>query len=294
MFVSSEYAAYLDDSGHPDDQDVVLVAGWVGKVEQWLLWEHGWTKVLSDFDIKSGVFHMTDFESAPTSRDPSNEYRHLSQHEREIFHNRLINHIHTRAEYHFATMVPIRDYREVNDIYYFEEWLGKPYSFAAVGVVQKLQAWKNRYASNDPLVTFFEDGTKHKGDLMQVFKNFKFDDPIFRKKKDVVPLQAADMLAWECFHAFNTGDVRPQFNKLLDATPGRNGHGIFSTDRLIQATQETTPPVPRRDPNRKVGFYYTSTPKVVRLRQITDGPRDDQIRGKDRAHPSIRSSEFVK
>ena len=69
--MSTELAAYFDDSGHPDDQDVVLVAGWVGNVEQRVVWEQGWKQVLRDFKIRSGFFHMTDFEAAPKCNDPT-------------------------------------------------------------------------------------------------------------------------------------------------------------------------------------------------------------------------------
>ncbi|MFZ3368894.1 MAG: hypothetical protein WA239_17415 [Candidatus Sulfotelmatobacter sp.] len=82
--MSTELAAYFDDSGHPDDQDVVLVAGWVGNVEQRVVWEQGWKQVLRDFKIRSGFFHMTDFEAAPKCNDPNDEYAHLRA--QEIHH----------------------------------------------------------------------------------------------------------------------------------------------------------------------------------------------------------------
>ena len=58
-----ELTAYLNNSGHPDDQDAVVVAGWVATLEQWLLLEDGWKHVLKEFGILSGVFHRTDFQS---------------------------------------------------------------------------------------------------------------------------------------------------------------------------------------------------------------------------------------
>ena len=278
--MSSELAAYFDDSGHPDDQDAVVVAGWVAKVDQWYLWEQGWKKVLADYGIKSGIFHMADFEAAAKTADSHNEYSDMSAQERIVFRDKLMNLIATRARSSFCSLIPMRDYKEVNEEYYFEEWLGKPYAFAAISVMQKLRAWKKQYAPSDPLVTFFEDGTKHKGDLMSVFKQFRFDTPIFVKKSDVTPLQAADYIAWECFNTFRTGDVRPAFKQLIYSTMGADKHGMFTSERLIEACNDIS--VPKRDPNKPRAFCYTSSPKVRRFRQIVEGPRDGQIKGIDR------------
>jgi hypothetical protein len=264
--MSPEFTAYFDDSGHPDDQAVVVVAGWVGNVEQWTLWEEGWKKVLSDFGIASGYFHMTEFEAAPRCGDADNVYKHLTSHERQIFLSRLINHIATRARCSFCCLVPMLDYVEVNSDYYLEEWLGKPYPVVSVSVCQKLRQWKERYAPNDTLEILFEDGTKHKGDLRKVFNQYKFDEPVFKDKRKVAPLQGADLLAWESFNAFNTGILRAPFMELLENTVGGGQHGMLTAPRLVEACNSVDPPVPMRDPAKPRAFYYTSEPKVRRLR----------------------------
>jgi hypothetical protein len=283
IFVSKELAAYFDDSGHPDDQDVVLVAGWVGNVDQWILWEQGWKKVLSDFGIKTDYFHMTDFQAAPKCKDDQdNPYKHLSTHQRQVFLYRLLNHIATRVRYSFSILVPMHDYREVNEIYYLEEWLGKPYTIAALSVVQKLKAWKDKYAPDDPLEVFVEDGTKHKGDLRKVFKQFHYEEPIFKDKKKVAPLQAADLLAWENFHMFKHGVVRASYQYLAEHTVGHEKHGIFTTRRLIEACEEEPLRVPKRDPNDPRKFRFNAEPKVSRMRQIKGPPREGQVKGLER------------
>lgn len=291
IFVSTELAAYFDDSGHPDDQDVVLVAGWVGNVDQWMLWEQGWRQVLSDFKIKSGVFHMTDFEAAPKCNDPDNEYVHLSNHERQIFRSRLMNHIATRCRYSFCTQVPMHDYKEVNEMYYLEEWLGKPYSIAALGTVQKLKAWKDKFAPNDPLEVFFEDGTKHRGDLKKVFQQFGYEAPIFREKKKVFPLQAADLLAWENFTSFKTGIVRAAVQELLWNTVGHEHFGMFTVQRLIDACEETH--VPKREKGRERAFVFNAEPKVIRARKILGQSKLGQVKGVDRVPTENTGLRFL-
>jgi hypothetical protein len=53
-------------------------------VEQRVVWEQGWKQVLRDIKIRSGFFHMTDFEAAPKCNDPNDEYAHLRA--QEIHH----------------------------------------------------------------------------------------------------------------------------------------------------------------------------------------------------------------
>ena len=223
---------------------------------------------------------MTDFENAPRVEDPDNPYKHMTPRERTRFRSRLINHIATRVRHSFCCSVPMRDYREVNAAYYVEEWLGKPYTVAAMGVHQKLQAWKDQYAPNDPLEVFFEDGTKHKWDLRKVFEHYKVPEPIFKNKNKVVPLQAADLLAWENFNAFRTGIIRAPFMDLLTGTVGHEKHGILTAPRLIQACE--TNQVPLRDPNKPRAFCLSQEPKVRRLQQIINDPTMNRIRGSER------------
>jgi len=265
--------AYFDDSGHPDSQDAVLVAGWVAQVEQWSLLEKEWNEDLKEFKLET--FHMKDFLNRKCT-----DYEHLSNTDKKRLLGRLVGHIRTRTRHSFCSIVPMADYKEVNANYYFEEILGKPYAFAAVGVIQRLRAWKDKYASDYPLEIILEDGTKHKGDLMKVFKQFHFNDPIFRDRKHLPPLQAADMLAWGCFDAFMTGEVGKTLADLLEV-PGREGHGIFTTERLVDACRDAD--VKPRDPNKAIEFYYTSEPKVKRLRQILGSSSDHKIRGIERS-----------
>ena len=259
----------------------MLVAGWVGNVDQWILWEQGWKQVLSDYKIQSGVFHMTDFEAAQWGRDADNEFAHLATSERQRFRSRLINHIATRCRHCFCTMVPMHDYKEVNEMYYLEEWLGKPYSIAALGLVQKLKAWKDQWEPDSPLEVFFEDGTKHKGDLIKVFRQFGYEEPIFREKKKVTPLQAADMLAWENFNQFKTGIVRAPFMELCAHTRGSSQFGMFTTPRLIEACEGVTQ-IPKRDATKVRAFCYNAEPKVARARKILGQPRPGQVKGTER------------
>src|ERR1700722_18457265 len=60
LALMTEFAAYFDDSGHPDDQVAVVVGGLIASERQWLLFEKEWREILEPMGIEA--FHMTDFE----------------------------------------------------------------------------------------------------------------------------------------------------------------------------------------------------------------------------------------
>jgi hypothetical protein len=258
--VVNEVTAYFDDSGHPDDQAAVVIAGWVATLEQWILLESGWKQALSDANLTS--FHMTDFESN------SREYCHLNSKEKARLLDRLISHIVTRTRYSFCFIVPMSVYRVINDAFYLEELLGKPYALAGQLIVEGLMKWKRRYAENCPLVSVFDDGSKHKGDLLDMFKQQQFDLPAFRNKKSVVSLQAADMLAWECFNSFQLDGLERESLALLRRVPFE--HGKVTETGMVHTMEVMS--VPRRDADPNLKVTLEQLPKKNRTRQIMSTP----------------------
>jgi hypothetical protein len=58
--VMADYALYIDDSGHPDDQAFVVVAGFIATEKEWLDFDPAWKSALKDNGLAE-PFHMTDF-----------------------------------------------------------------------------------------------------------------------------------------------------------------------------------------------------------------------------------------
>ena len=48
----TEYAIYLDGSGHPSDQPRVVAAGFLASEEQWLRFEPKWLAALEGTDLE--------------------------------------------------------------------------------------------------------------------------------------------------------------------------------------------------------------------------------------------------
>jgi hypothetical protein len=274
ILMGTEYTAYFDDSGHPDDQDAVIVAGWVSTLEQWRVFEVEWKDKLAKEGITSGLMHMTEFEADPIGRD----YAHLSETQRNSLRNWIVCCLKTRIRHGFFSIVPIADYRDANDIYALEECFGKPYAMAGRHVARQVKEWSQKFNKDkNPIVLIFEDGTKHKGDLMDIFKKDGFDDPIFRKKKDVISLQAADIFAWECFNAFKTGSIRTSLSELLKVP---YTSGMLTFDKLIENCEEYK--VEKRVPGVQFDVRIAELRRKPRKRRITALSAPGQIRGNER------------
>src|SRR5213592_1564804 len=61
VLVVNEFAAYFDDSGHPNDQFAVVVAGFLANQKQWLALEKEWKQALVAEGVT--VFHATDLQA---------------------------------------------------------------------------------------------------------------------------------------------------------------------------------------------------------------------------------------
>jgi hypothetical protein len=86
-----------------------------------------------------------------------------------------------------------------------EECHGAPYALATRSLTRNLNIWKEKSLQpDDHLLTFVEEGTKHYGDLEQVFKRDGLPIPN-RVSKAMPQVQPADILAWEAFNWLRAG-----------------------------------------------------------------------------------------
>jgi hypothetical protein len=96
----------------------------------------------------------------------------------------------------------------VNDELALEECHGAPYAITTRALAGHLNIWKSENLQpGDHLLVFVEEGTKHYGDLEQVFKRDQLPTP-HRVKKEIPSVQPADILAWETFNWLRAGSPR--------------------------------------------------------------------------------------
>jgi hypothetical protein len=201
----TEHALYLDDGGHPDDQPFLVVAGYVATESQWLAFEPKWRDTLTRFKLGT-EFHMTDF---------MRQRRRYTALKFDQILGTLAAVIKAHTLRPFVCAIDIAAYKRVNDELALEECHGAPYALTARSLARDLRLWQSQnFQAKDRLLSFVEEGTKHYGDLEQVFKRDRLPIPT-KVPKSMPQVQPADVLAWEAFNWLRAGSSL-QMEKNLD------------------------------------------------------------------------------
>jgi hypothetical protein len=186
------FTAYFDDSGSPDDTLAVVVAGFVASDEQWEHFERNWNETLKQFGIP--LFHMKEFAHFAGA---FSKFKGKKE-DREWLLRQLLSHIKLRVRHSCGHAVIIDDFRKVSGLYALESIHITPYSLCGRTCLASVSDWAKRCGiAEDQTRYVFEDGSKGKGTLVHRILRDKGITPEFRKKHESVPLQAADLFAYE-------------------------------------------------------------------------------------------------
>lgn len=249
----TDFAVYLDDSGHPDSEPYVIVAGFVASESQWLEFEREWQRLLDRYKI-GAAFHMTKFRRQKMTAIKADWI--LSQ---------LCAAINKHVAARFVGAVDMAAYRRVNDTYALEECIAAPYSLAARHVASELREWQRDFlADGDHLLVFVEEGTKHFGDMEQVFTRDRLPVPI-RVPKTLAAVQPADMLGWEALHYLRTGSISKNLKRLL---PRVDQFGGIFRESDLQETCRRAKVLLRSDLKPGDTIRFHSNRKRIRQRTI--------------------------
>lgn len=194
------YSACFDESGHPDDSDLLVVAGAVSSVDQWKEFEREWLNALAPFRTK--IFHTVDFyrKSAPFDRMTRTERRKLIETLAEIIRN--------RTEKLFSFSLDMKGYRRINAEWVMDHAFAFPYPLAARSCIGCVEQWAHEQSIDlQEMLFFFEDGAKNKGQLKWIAERDKLPEPDFKSKSQLVPLQAADFIAWHLARVLGKKDT---------------------------------------------------------------------------------------
>lgn len=198
------FTAYFDASGHPNAKgQAMFVSGFVAPVSRWLKFEREWLDLLKAHKIKN-PFHMTEFIacSEQFASWKHDEPRQLA------FYRRALHLIARRTNRAFSQGLLLDEYWELVKQYEIPDDsaaalpLRTPLSFCTLGAVTQLHKWGNRRKRrgeriHGPIEFVFDRGDKHRGEMADAVREIFGFEPIFKDKADVVPIQAADILAWE-------------------------------------------------------------------------------------------------
>lgn len=233
--------AYFDDSGTHAGSDAVAVAGYVSTPEKWAEFESEWRRALQDFGLS--FFHMTDFANGAKA------YAHWQRTTKQMRLARLVEIINAHVIGSVGTVIPTALFNRLFSAK-AKAHCGGSYGLAAtanfVEVARIVRALNERGPWDAWIAYVFESGTLGAG---QVLKSFQYNknDPKqeeelrllslrFEDKRQLAPLQAADILAYELYRQLPKqlgADPRPprQFNLERLSIPDRDW-GRFDEDEL--------------------------------------------------------------
>jgi hypothetical protein len=191
--------AYFDDSGTSPNNSVAAVAGYIGSVAQWERFNVEWNKLLSQYELTE--IHRTDLESR-------HEYfPGWTTKDRDEVVNKLQKIIKARTYVGVGNAVIKADFVEVFPPV-LQRFFGGPYGYCALLCIARARYWYDEKNIQDSIDWVFEAGAEGAGQfhtLMSALyadpekrREFKVKGWSFRDKT-TVPLQAADVLAYELF-----------------------------------------------------------------------------------------------
>ncbi len=223
--------AFIDDSGSGGDSTWYVLAGYLGTAEGWDSFDSQWTQVLHG-DPYVEYFKASEAESL---RGP---WFGISKEQRDAKIDALIEVIGRCATRSLCVRLRQRDYDEIIKGNLPPLW-DNPYYFLftmAVGAAINIE----RIDGDSDYVDFvFDEDGQHKKQFnlmlpplsqMDVLYG-KFVNAVRRDEKKFLPLQAADLLAWQTrrFCEPNGEPTRRHFIAARDCPPRK--HELFILDR---------------------------------------------------------------
>jgi hypothetical protein len=193
---------HIDDSGTHAESPVAVAAGWIAPVPQWKKFIRQWRGMKKKHGFE--VFHMVDAMAS----SQSSEFRGWGENKKTNVLRDLCPLIDARISRGFAIWVIKRDYDELvtGDL---RIQLGKShYTWAVCNLIGWIELWRERENIREPIEYIFDRMSKGRGEIDQVFRSAEERGNelhkygiykgchSFRDKAEVLPLQAADMIAW--------------------------------------------------------------------------------------------------
>jgi hypothetical protein len=226
---------YLDESySHPPAPLIYTVAGYIATVNEWRKFQKEWRRELDRAGID--FFHMTTFEAR------RKEYEGWSNEKRVEVLKRLHRSIHRRILTGFASSVVVADYNEVMNPN-IRRGYGEPHEFAVVACMKYIRDWGNQNGYHEPIAYVLESGSDRQKIVNAVFnhmdeeqrREYRIGSWTFADKRDLNPLQAADILAYEMTkemtRRLDKSNTRPVRRSMQNLAKGHPDAHLMYADR---------------------------------------------------------------
>lgn len=201
--------AFIDDSGNDGKSPVFVLAGFVSTAEKWELFSDEWDATLNPKGgFQMGILKMNEVYR---NRVRGRRYYGLSDAERDARLKSLIQIVNRHAMHGIVSVIPYGLYNRFirgNFALQSTTTLDRPYFLSFFGVMTRLFQIVDKLKLNDKIDFIFDtQDSENKSILMSEYERFislapgnigalSAGYPSFKKDEDLLPLQAADMLAW--------------------------------------------------------------------------------------------------
>ena len=187
---------YFDESGTHDGSSMMTMAGYLFKKEQAQRFSRDWAKCLERLGLPAA--HMTDCATG------NGDFANMSMNQRVLSERLLIENIKHRSVLGFSMAVDPRLYDEIMGPFAAAQ---SAYSYLLMLAVASVRHWATTTRYEGRIAYFFESGHRHAKEANQymnmiaehgpeVVGFMRYDSHAFLDKRNALPLQAADMLAW--------------------------------------------------------------------------------------------------
>jgi hypothetical protein len=233
--------AYLDESGTHAGSPAVSVAGYLSTPEQWQVFEAEWLTALGDFGVPS--FHMTDFANR------AKPFAHWNESQRRERFRRLVEIINRHALFSVGHVVPTASFDAIFSDK-AKRIVGGAYGLAATVCFLDAAKLLDPQFPSARIKYIFEMGAEGTGQVLKTFRQ-NSKDPDQRtalkllslqfESKEFVPLQAADILAYELSRhlprQLGTNSRRPRVWHLKPLSGVQRIWGFMEDDELQKWTE---------------------------------------------------------
>jgi hypothetical protein len=212
-FVNTEILrGFADASGHDIPSERVLtVNGCLSTSEKWQAFDDDWQDYLMrehfipDETTGRYVFHTSPFKTGNLKSMPKN----FSRAARERVYSNLFLLIQKHTLYRFGFGILLEDFRRFENDYPFarEMFFKQPGTYVSKLCFQSNSTWAEANGFNSAISYTFDQGDAFWGELFEEYRNARRETTSNEltvsqlsdgNKIDFSPIQAADIIAWEC------------------------------------------------------------------------------------------------
>jgi hypothetical protein len=275
----SHFAAYFDESG-THGSPILTLAGYIATVEQWAEFSREWDELLKQEALTH--FHMSKFEARRGEFDGWDNERRLR------VQKRLLGIIKRRVTLGVFCAVNLAAYEETMTEFRRTNF-GSPYNFCVKLCLAFVSFWAQEYKRKEPIAYVIEHGAGYNKEINRSFADmfasqewrqiFRLGSLSFVDKKAALPLQAADLLAYEVWKdATNRFLIegekkRPQRKSFTSLMETLHRGTYWGKDEFLRENDREITNFDIRTPEATVSFRFkpedTGPPLILTVDSIT-------------------------